>query len=332
MPLSAFAAALLAASLLNVFFPATQARVPRTWLHAHNCYPEEGQWLDRLDRALGTGYGSIAIEMDLAYQPATGRAVVSHDRELDGREPSLEDYFFRRVAPAMDAALREGRQDTWPRLVLHLDFKTNEPQHHDALWALLGKYERWLTTAVRVEDPSRVQRLVPGPLLVLTENGEGQADVFHDRVRVGDRLRLFGTLPSALPPSSTAAEGRLRAFEAAPEVLIPGPATNYRRWTNFPWSVIERGGQVSAADWTPADAVRLEAVAGRARAMGLWLRFYTLNGHAPAEGRGWTASYNFGSTEAVRVRWEAAADAGVDFIATDQYEALASLLSTRPAR
>ena len=57
--------------------------------------------------------------------------------------------------------------------------------------------------------------------------------------------------------------------------------------------------------------------------MKLWIRFYTLNGHAKDGGQGWGASYNFGSAESVLLRWKAAIAAGVDFIATDQYEALA---------
>ena len=58
----------------------------------------------------------------------------------------------------------------------------------------------------------------------------------------------------------------------------------------------------------------------RAHELGLWVRFYTLNGHPAGAGLGWTESYNFGSIDAVRARWRAAIAAGVDFIATDQYE------------
>ena len=56
------------------------------------------------------------------------------------------------------------------------------------------------------------------------------------------------------------------------------------------------------------------------------MRFYTLNGHAPALSKGWTAGYNFGSAGAVHERWKAAIDAGVEFVATDQYEEFARLL------
>lgn len=55
---------------------------------------------------------------------------------------------------------------------------------------------------------------------------------------------------------------------------------------------------------------------------GYWIRFYTLNGHGAMDIalQGWTPSYNFGSLEAAAIRWKAAKAAGVDFVASDQYE------------
>jgi hypothetical protein len=304
----------------------------RVWLHAHNCYPEKGQWGDRLERALAVRTTDVAIEQDVAWfvDPATGRGriVVSHDAKPDGSEPTLESYFFDRVRPLIEKALRDNRKDSWPLMVLHLDFKTNEPAHHQAVWDLLGKYESWLTTAERVADEQRVTPFVPGPLLVLTEAGEHQVDTFYSGVPVGGRLRLFGTIPPVTFPSAKTAEERAAAaFAATPEVLIPARATNYRRWTNFPWAVVELGGQNKAGAWTAEDARRLHAIASRAHDMGLWVRFYTLNGHPAAQGKGWTESYNFGSVEAVRERMAGARDAGVEFIASDQYEELGAILS-----
>ena len=58
----------------------------------------------------------------------------------------------------------------------------------------------------------------------------------------------------------------------------------------------------------------------RAHAQELWIRFYTLDGFLNGGGDGLTASYNFGSEAAVRTRWSAAIQSGVDFIATDHYE------------
>jgi hypothetical protein len=120
-----------------------------------------------------------------------------------------------------------------------------------------------------------------------------------------------------------------RAITAAPNELLPSGATNYRRWANFSWSVIERGGPARAGTWDAADAARLAAMTSRAHDLGLWIRFYTLDGFAPEESRGWLDDYNFGSAAGVRARWAAARDARVDLIATDQYEAMAGVITQR---
>jgi hypothetical protein len=323
---------LVSAVLVTLALPAAQPRPLFTGslLHAHNCYPDNGRWTDRLDRALSTAPRPIAIEQDVAWfedNGGRGRSVVTHNLPATGAEPTLEAHFFDRVRPLMDNALRTPRPETWPLVVLHLDFKSNERAHHRAIWDLLGRHERWLTTATRVAGDA-VQPFSVGPLLVLTENGAGQSTVFHDDVPVGGRLRLFGTVPPAVLTTSTDREVQFdRAVAAPPEELIPAGATNYRRWVNFSWLVVERGGQARAGAWTAADDARLRAIVGRAHALGLWVRFYTLNGHTPANGQGWTESYNFGSPEAVAPRWRAAIATGVDFVATDQYEGFAAALA-----
>jgi len=296
------------------------AWAPRVWLHAHNCYPDEGRGADRLTRALAATRGTVAIEQDVVWDARRRQSVVSHDSELDGREPTLEAHFFDVLAPRLDRALASRETATWPLVVLHLDFKTNEPAHHAAIWALLGRYERWLTTAPRVTASTAPQPLSRGPLLVLTEQGEGQERLFHDAVPVGGRLRLFGTVPVPTGDSDDPPDVRMaKAVAASPDLLIPSGATNYRRWTNHAWAVVEAGGPPRAGAWTAADGARLRALVTRAHALGLWLRFYTLNGHAPNDA-GWSEGYNFGAPDAVRPRWQAAIETGVDFIATDQYE------------
>lgn len=160
-----------------------------------------------------------------------------------------------------------------------------------------------------------------GPVLVLTGDSPAQEKVFHAEVPAGGRLRLFGAIQPVKPSVS-----------ASPEAMVPAGATNYRRWWNNPWSVVEKGGQREAGEWTPEENARLRALVRHAHAKGLWIRFYTLNGHASEESLGWYPNYNFGSIEAVRDRWQAAIDAGVDFIATDQYEELSKLLSLSPSK
>jgi hypothetical protein len=276
----------------------------------------------------------IVIEQDVALATRNGTAVsvVSHDDQLTGTEPTLEEHFFTRVQPMLDRALNSKTPQQWPLIVLHLDFKTNETAHHRAVWDLLKRHERWLTTAPRVSDT--VAPVTQGPLLVLTENGANQEKDFTD-ARNGDRLLLFGSAPAPAASRIEDSQQRMRALAAAsPEALITAPATNYRRWVNFSWQVVENGGQPRAADWNSADTARLKAIVDRAHRLGYLVRFYTLNGHVPSDHPEWTASYNFGSFDAVRQRWRAAIAAGVDLVATDQYEEFAALLkaAATPAR
>jgi len=283
----------------------------RVVLDAHNAYPEHGQWGDRIDRALATGL-PVAIEQDLAWyrDPRTGegRSVLAHNAPYTGTEPSLREHFFERIRPLVEQALRENRRETWPIITLNLDFKTDEPEHHRAIWALLGEYESWLCTAMRMAHRADASPLRPGPVLVLTGEADSQERDFHDAVRPGAALRLFGAV------HRTAAGG-------------PEARTNYRRWWNNPWSVVEPQGQTRAGAWTPEDQSRLTAAVRAAHDAGLWVRFYTLDGFEPGQSvHGWSVGYSFGSIDAARIRWKAAIAAGVDFVAVDQYEAFAATL------
>lgn len=229
----------------------------------------------------------------------------------------MEHYFFDRVRPIVERALKEGNRGDWPLITLNLDFKTEEPAHLEAVWALLTKYQDWLTTARKTEDPSKVQPLDVRPILVLTGESDAQQVAFFDKVPVGGRLLLFGS-----------AHTNTKNPMAAPEILEPAPADNYRRWWNNPWAVVEQGGQQHAGAWTSADEQRLRALVRHAHNHGLWIRFYTLDGASDKEEscNGWFRSYNFGSLAAAEDRWHAAQSTGVDYIASDQYELLGSFL------
>ena len=296
-------------------------------LDAHNCYPEDGKWHDRLTRALGTTYTQIGIEQDLIWKSdghGGGVSVVGHESTLTGTEPALEDYFFKTAAPIVEAALKANRQDTWPIIVLHFDFKTNEPEHHRFVLQLLKKYQRWLTTAPRTKGDA-VEPMTVGPVLALTEAGEGQERDFYSTLPVGERMLIFGTVPPVqLTTSEDREVQRTAAVTASPETLLPTGATNYRRWANFGWSVVERGGQKNAGAWDVADMTRLRSIVDRGHRLGLWMRFYTLDGYGPGENKGWSDSYNFGSLAAVQERWRSARAAGMDFIPTNQYEEFAA--------
>ncbi|HKE84915.1 MAG TPA: hypothetical protein VKB50_14235 [Vicinamibacterales bacterium] len=277
----------------------------RVLLDAHNAYPDQGRWADRIDRALATGL-PVAIEQDLVWRrdPGTGRgrSVVSHGPPFTAQEPTLDQYFFERIRPLIERAVQDGSRDGWPLITLNLDFKDDEPEHLREIWRVIAKYDPWLCTATRRSRSEDVSPMTPGPLLILTGESDVQERVFHDDVPVGERLRLFG------------------AVHRRPDGG-PSPKTNYRRWWNNPWKVVEPEGQHDAGDWSAQDAGRLKHAVAQAHDAGLWIRFYTLDGfEAASDTNGWTASYNFGSLPAAETRWRAAIDAGVDFVAVDQYE------------
>jgi hypothetical protein len=309
----------LAAQTSSTFGPGA-----RVLLDAHNAYPYEGRFADRVERALATGL-PVAIEQDLIWRASAnggGDSVVGHDTDKVADAPTFEQYFFTRLKPVMERALAENRRERWPLVVLNLDLKTNEPAHHAAIRAVLDRHAAWLTSAPRTSTPDRPEPLQVGPMLVLTGSHQSQQTDFHDSLPVGAPLRLFGAY-EAPPPAGGTPQERALALAATPvETLLPHRATNYRRWANFPWHVIEKGGQPHAGAWDAADRKRLDALVSRAHGQGLWIRFYTLNGHPPpeAESHGWSKGYNFGSLDAARARWRAAREAQVDFVATDQYE------------
>src|SRR5689334_6169045 len=111
----------------------------RVLLDAHNCYPENGQWTDRLERALNTGL-PIAIEQDLAWHrdKTSGRSwsVVVHHLPPSGSEPTLKQYFFERIRPLVERALQDRDRANWPLITLNLDFKSEEREHLEFIWKL----------------------------------------------------------------------------------------------------------------------------------------------------------------------------------------------------
>jgi hypothetical protein len=298
----------------------------RPVLDAHNCYPYEGRWSDRIDRALANGF-PVSIEQDLTWyvDPSTGagRVVVTHRAEADGSEPTLRRYFFERVRPVVEKALADNDRARWPLIVLHFDFKSVSPPLLHAVWELLGEYEGWITTAPKTADPHKLAEFDRKPVLVVTEDSDAQEEVFFNEVPVGAKLRLFGSAHTAKIPGDSREERAHYEATLSPEKLLTERPTNYRRWWNNSWYLVEEGGEPRAGDWTAADAKRLRALVDHAHELGYWIRFYTLDGFQEGDDHGWSQGYNFGSIEAARIRWQAAIDARVDFIATDQYEDLA---------
>jgi hypothetical protein len=292
----------------------------RVVMDAHNCYPYFGWWTDRIDRAVSAGT-PLAIEQDLYWftDPRTGasRSLVTHGVPSTGTEPSMRDYFFERVRPIVEKALKDGNRGDWPLITLNLDLKSEEPAHLAAIWQLLTEYQEWITTARRTSEIHTIAPLDVKPILVFTGESDAQKAAFHDQVPVGSALLVFGaTRTHAEVPS------------APPASLAPDGSDNYHRWWNNPWRVVEPTGQPNAGNWTSQKEARLNELVRYAHQRGFWIRFYTLDGVSASEEscRGIFHSYNFGSRQAVEARWRAAASAGVDYLATDQYEDLAQSL------
>ena len=295
----------------------------RVLLDAHNCYPYQGRWADRLERALGTGL-PLALEQDLVWytDPESGesRSIVSHGKPFTGEEPSIEEYFFETVRPLVERALKKTDRSDWPLITLNLDIKDNVIEHTAVVWETLKKYDAWITSAIKMDDITKVQELHVKPMLVLSKGNGSEFEAFYERIPTGDKLLVFGV-------ARTSGGGT-----APPEEIFRLPSDNFRRWWNSAWSVVETGGQRRAGDWTAAEAARLKALVDRAHQRGYWVRLYTLNGVGRRVDMGWSTGYDFGSGEAVALRWRAASEAGVDFIASDQYEDLSGLLKVVSAK
>lgn len=292
----------------------------QTVVDAHNCYPYDGKYADRIERALRAGF-PVSIEQDLAWD--NGRVVLSHRAKPLGGEPDLETYFFTRIAPVVKEALAKNERSKWPLVYLHFDFKDNRRELLEAVWKILEKHEDWLTTAVKPQKAGEVTPLDVKPVTVLTEESDEQEAVFHTRVPAGGKLRVFGSARNvALPPGLSIEQRNALLVSRTPEEMLSTPPDAYRRWWNNSWFVVEKGGAHLAGQWTAEDAARLKALVDRAHKLGYAVRFYCLDGFTPEQDGGWDAGYNFGSLEAVRKRWVAAKEAGVEFIATDQYEEL----------
>jgi hypothetical protein len=276
----------------------------RVLLDAHNCYIDQGKGADRLARAIKvhTQTGTpIAIEQDLLFDATRRRSAVTHQRPLTGNEPEFA-YFFEEIRPIVEAALANPKRENWPLITLNLDLKSQETEHLVLINQVLKKYQAWLTTATKGDSTPKTLRLAP--VLVLTGSSNAQEAIFHDNLNNGDPILAFGSLEKC-----------------------PAAITNYRRWCNIYWKALE-GAESAKGDISPEGKAKVEEWAKASHAQGAWLRIYTTNHSTPerAAEQGWGAGYQVPTKEALLARWKLYKSVGVDFIATDMYEDLASFL------
>ena len=306
----------------------------RTLVLAHNAYPDQGKYADRLDRALAAGT-PLVIEQDLVW--AQGRSLMVHNAKFAADDsPTLDSYFFPRVKVVVEKALRDGNKGNWPLITLYLDIKNDPVEHLEAISKVLDQYDAWLTKAVKTDDITRVSPLELKPMMVIVEDKKNdiKQEFFYDRVTVGGKIRVFGSAtkfddnPTNLPRTARA-ERMALLLKIEPEQLVSHKADNYHRWFGADWNFIELCGPEHAKDWNAATEARVKKFVDYGHSLGYMVSFYSVNGFGEGENQGWTAEYNFGSREAAALRWKAAVKAHADFVGTDQYEELGKIVRPR---
>ena len=309
----------------------TYAPGSRIQILSHNAYPDHGKYTDRLDRAIAAGL-PLVTEQDLAW--VDGRSLLIHGaKNAAPDDPTLESYFFPRVKPIVEKALKEGNKGNWPLITLYLDIKNDPPEHLEAISKMLDQHDAWLTTAVKTADITRQSPFDLKPMMVLVEDKQDdiKQQFFYDKVPVGGKIRVFGSVtkfdenPQKLPKERKA-EATAFLSTLDPEQLVPHKADNYHRWFGTGWAFVEKGGETGAGEWTKASEARIKKFVDYGHRMGYFVAFYCLDGFSEAEDMGWDKGYNFGSKEKVLPRWQALVRAHADFISTDQVEDLANVI------
>jgi len=121
-------------------------------------------------------------------------SLLSHGAPATGAEPEMREYFFERVRPIVENALRDGNRGDWPLITRNLDLKSEEGEHLAAIWQCSRNIGNWLTTASRSNTIERMEPLDVRPILVLTGESDAQKAVFYDQVAEGSRLVIFGAV------------------------------------------------------------------------------------------------------------------------------------------
>lgn len=327
---------LIAATALLGFTSTTLIAAPkstvapgaRTVVMAHNAYPDHGKYADRLDRAIASGV-PFFIEEDLAWMD--GKSYLVHGaKNASPGDPTLETYFFPKIKPIMEQALRDGNKGNWPLITLYLDIKNDPPEHLQYINQLLDQYGAWLTTATKTSDLATQSRLKLGPMMVLVEDKQNdiKQKFFYDDLPVNGNIRVFGSYTKPVEnPAHLPKLDFINSLVSVPMTEITTQkADNYHRWWGVDWAYVEKGGEEHHGDWGHTQVDRLNAIVQYGHRLGYLMSFYCLDGFAPAENRGWEDEYNFGSTSEVMLRWKAAIAAHADIISTDQYEDLAKII------
>lgn len=271
-------------------------------LAAHNCYSIDSQEpYKKIDQALALGFDNI--EVDVGWDQAAGRLIVSHDSKPKPglHYLSLEDY----LNPRLIAHWNNPRPDNAPH-ILTLDFKTRSAAAVLAFQKFLASQPNWFSSAPKVNGS-----LITKRLLTVCMSGQRSATrLYDDLIPAGAEYFAFSD------------------FDFGPTVYFHDPhqyanqlATPFHRFLSLYWGQVERGGPGYAANWTEAKAERLRVIIDSAHAADYRIRLYTLNAN---EG---SILEKFPTPAAARARWISAARAGADWIATDDYQDIFDALS-----
>ena len=225
------------------------------------------------------------MEIDLTWSEKRRRTVISHEKTPVGGEPTLEEYFWKPLGMELGRMPR-GR----PGWLLLIDFKTYHARVVEEVYRDLERHRRLLTRFGGNVDY--------GPLTVILTGDNAAIAAFEKRNRGHGPYLAMGNRE---PPERQYQDNVADYFEA--------DATPFYRVFNFEWAHIEPDREKRRAEPLPETApARLRKLAQTAHQKGYWLRTWTLN------------ESTFGGREGLLERWRAARDAGVEMIATDEYE------------
>ena len=299
---------LLALGFLLVLHPASfvgaqpQTRPKPLPISAHNCYPVDDYGRNRLAEALVLGIDNI--EIDLGWDADKARLIVSHEAAPKAglTYPTFEDF----IRPVLESPSRPDGAPT----ILTLDWKTDDPAAVARLKAFLDDHAEILSSAPKAEkSPLTARKLT----VCFTGSAKAKA-IYDDLIPKDGTYRAFADVVHSRG-----------SYRDDPSSYAKEPASAYHRFLTFDWDAVEAGGPPLARDWTGEEAARLEAIVEGAHAKGYRIRFYCLNARGPVL----SINYRFQSPEAARIRWNAAADAGADWIASDDYREIVSEMRKR---
>lgn len=277
-------------------------------ISAHNCYAANHADNPRLAEALALGIDNI--EIDLGWDDAASQLIIGHD--ATPRRGVVYPRIETSLVPALKAHWKSPRPDGAPT-VLTIDWKTSRPEAVRQFKEWLDAHPDWFSSAPKSPDsPLTARRLT-----VCFSGNDAAKDAYDAMIPPGGTYRAF----------RDRVIGAGARYQDDLATYVPESATPYHRFLAFHWGAVEKGAPSLAGEWTPADAERLHALVKLAHGRGFRVRLYSLNGHTGVFGGG----YRFADDEAARVRWIAAAEAGVDWIAGDEYREMVDALRAAPA-